>query len=236
MTSTRQSIAVAGLVVVAGAALLGLKAGLRNAPVAAASPSPISSVPKDAQSPVSRGESLGAFAGEFPKESEWKTAWRHHLAQPPSPERDAALATALAELRATSPDAATRQFLALEPSDRVATVAFTLAAAANRGAEEAVHEAIRVCDEDPAYALEYGRSVLKALAKTGDYTAALSFVIAEDSVDGWLGENAHKWLTTLFTNWARSAPDDAIRAARESVGANYRDEALQIVAAALEAR
>lgn len=232
MTTQSQSVPIAALAVLAGAALLGLKAGFRKIQAATdSSPSAIVVSPSGSEPTLSRVENPAPLPTGLPKDLAWKATWQRALAQAPSPERTAALATALAELRATSPDIATREFLALEPADRVAIVAHTLAAAADRGAEEAVHEAIRVCDEDPAYALDYGHALLNALAKTGDYAAALSFVLAEDAVDGWLGENGHKWLTALFVRWAQAAPAEAMQVAQESIGANYRGEALQVVAA-----
>jgi hypothetical protein len=91
--------------------------------------------------------------------------------------------------------------------------------------------AIRFCDEDPSYSLEYGRALIAILAKTNDYRTALRFVLAEDS-EGWLGENGHKWLGTLFTSWGGSVPAEAADAAQHVVGPAWRGEALQTVAAA----
>lgn len=230
MTSTGQSIAVAVLAVLVGAAFFALYTGSTVAPTTVV----FSPVPAVAASPAGAGPASHPETGErsaavdSEKDPAWKIAWRHRLAQPASPERDAALAATLLELRATSPDTATQQFLALEPAQRISIVAVILADAASRTSDEAVREAIRFCDEDAAYALDYGRSLISALARTGDYPAALSFVLAEDSVDGWLGENGQKWLTVLFTRWAAVAPRQAIQVAQESIGANYRGEALQV--------
>lgn len=232
MTTQSQSIAIAALAVLAGAALLGLKAGFRkNGTAEDPSPSAIVVAPAGSEPRLSSGENSAPFPTGLPKATAWQATWQRAVAQAASPERTAVLAAALAELSATSPDVATREFLALEPTDRMAIVAHTLTAAADRGAEEAVHEAIRVCDEDPAYALEYGHALLNALGKNGDYAAALSFVLAEDAVDGWLGENGQKWLTALFTRWSQAAPAQAMQVAQASIGANYRGDALQVVAA-----
>jgi hypothetical protein len=169
-----------------------------------------------------------------PPSEEKKTGpnpWDRLIAQPATPERDAALADALQQARATSADDAERQFLALHPTDRMAVAAATLAKAASRSADEAVREAIRFCDEDPDYALDHGRALIAVLADHGHFNAALDFVVAEDN-NGWLGENGHKWLSSLFTLWATSAPERAAEAALASAGPGRRSEALQIVAAA----
>ena len=142
----------------------------------------------------------------------------------------AALATELRKLSAVAPPAAAEHLLSLHPADRVSVVTWTLRDAASRSPDEAVNEAVRFCDEDPSYSLEYGRALIAALASTNDYRAALRFVRAQES-DGWLGENGHKWLTTLLTDWAMSDPSEAAKAAQHSVGPALRGEALQIVAA-----
>jgi hypothetical protein len=228
MSPSGRSVALA--VALAGAAFFGLNLGPRVITT------PIPSPPSAASSPTgaglaSRREPPDASPAESEKNAPWKTEWPRLLAQPASPEREASLAAALDLLRTTPPDAATQQFLALEPSERESVVAFRLAEAAQRSSDAAVRDAIGFCDEDPARALEYGRSLIFALAKNGDFPAALSFVLAEDSVDGWLGENGHKWLTALFVSWAAADPKQAMHVAQESVGANYRGEALQVVSA-----
>jgi hypothetical protein len=233
MTSNGQSIALAVFAALVGVAFFALNVGSPVTTITVVSAPPAAAAPPPGAGPASRPETAekSAAAENEKEDSAGKTEWRRRLAQPASAERDAALAGAWLQLRAASPDAATQQFLALEPVERVSIVATTLAAAASRSSDEAVRDAIRFCDEDPAYALDYGRSLISALVKTGDYPAALSFVLAEDSVDGWLGENGHKWLTLLFTSWAAAAPKQAMQAAQESIGANYRGEALQVVSA-----
>lgn len=158
----------------------------------------------------------------------WEANWRHFLDQPVAPERDAALASALKELTATDPEAATEALLALHPTDRVAVVAATLADAARQKPDDAIREAIRFCDEDPAYSLEYGSSLISILSGTGDYRSALNFVLAEDSA-GWLGENGSKWMNGLFDTWSKAAPEQAAQAAL-LVDPGLRGEVLQTVA------
>jgi hypothetical protein len=160
----------------------------------------------------------------------WAANWHWILDQSSTPERDAALASALQELTRTDPEAATEQLLELHPTDRTAVVAAALADAARRTPDDAIREAIRFCDEDPAYSLEYGRSLISVLAETGDYRSALNFVLAEDSV-GWLGENGSKWLTGLFDTWAKAAPAQAAQEAWVA-SPGLRGEALQAVAGA----
>lgn len=119
---------------------------------------------------------------------------------------------------------------ALHPAARVVFVAAKLEAAAQQNADTAVNEAIRFCDQDPSYSLEYGRALLSTLSVHGDYRAALRFVLAEEA-EGWLGENGSKWLTTLFSTWAREAPQQALQSVEGLVPAGQRAEALQTVAA-----
>ena len=157
--------------------------------------------------------------------------WRHALALSPSAaERVPKLARILADLRTSAPEQATSKILSLEPTERILVASQIFQDAAKLSPNTAVKEGIRWCEDDPAYALEYGRALITALEDTGDHRAALDFVIAEDAVDGWLGENAHKWMTALFASWAAISPGDARRAAREVLPANYRDDALQTIA------
>lgn len=128
---------------------------------------------------------------------------------------------------APSPDAS--PLLAFSPDERVAFVSQALAQAAGQSSDAAVRAAIRFCDEDPAYALDYGRSLISLLGKAGDYSSALGFILAEDD-NGWLGENGHKWLNSLFTQWTVDAPEQAATAALQATGPARRSEALQIVA------
>jgi hypothetical protein len=160
----------------------------------------------------------------------WEANWRRLLEQPDGTERAAEMAAALRELTAADPEAADRQLLALHPTDRTAVVAAALADAAQRTPDDAIREAIRFCDEDPTYSLEYGRSLISILGDTGHYRSALNFVLAEDS-DGGLGENGSKWLTGLFETWAKAVP---AQAAQEALAASpgFRGEALQAVAGA----
>jgi len=162
--------------------------------------------------------------------------WQRALANPDIAGRADVLAKILLGLRSAAPHSASRLVLALEPVDRIHVASSAIRLAAGQSSDLAVREGIMLCDEDPAYALEYGRALIASLEATGDRPAALAFVLAQDAVDGWLGENAHKWITAIFTSWAKSAPADAMRAARESLGPNYRDEALQIIAAVSDVR
>jgi hypothetical protein len=167
-------------------------------------------------------------AGErqFPS---WDASWRYYCARPSSAERDSVLAAKLKELSAVNANAAAERLRDLHPNDRVSVVAATLRAATRKGVDEVVEEAVRLCDEDPSYSLEYGRILISTLASTGDYHAALRFVLAEEA-DGWLGENGNKWLTSLFTTWAKANPAQAMNSA-QMVPAGLRGEALQAAAA-----
>jgi hypothetical protein len=160
----------------------------------------------------------------------WEARWRLLLDQSASPERAAELAAALRDLTDADPSAANRQLLELHPDDRVGVVAAALADAARRTPDDAIREAIRFCDEDPTYSLEYGRSLISLLGDIGNYRSALNFVLAEDS-DGGLGENGSKWVTGLFETWAKAVP---AQAAQEAFAASpgFRGEALQAVAGA----
>jgi hypothetical protein len=127
-------------------------------------------------------------------------------------------------------DTVGEQLRGLHPTDRVLVVAAFLREAAQQNSDKAVWEAIRFCDEDPSYSLEYGRSLISTLASTGDYRAALRFVLAEEA-EGWLGENGIKWLNFLFNDWAAVAPRQAIQSVELMVGPGLRGEALQTIAA-----
>jgi hypothetical protein len=117
-----------------------------------------------------------------------------------------------------------------DPANRVSLVTARLEAVARQSADRAIVEAIGFCDEDPSYSLEYGRALITALARQGEYAAALRFVLAEDA-EGWLEENGSKWLTSLFSTWAREAPQQALQTAETIVSAGARFEALQVVGA-----
>lgn len=119
---------------------------------------------------------------------------------------------------------------ALHPTARVAEVAARLRAVATQsGTDRAVDEAIRFCDEDPSYSFEYGQSLIGLLGERGDYSSALRFILAEDA-EGGLGENGSKWITVLFTTWAKQAPQQALETAELSVPLSQRSEALQVAA------
>lgn len=117
----------------------------------------------------------------------------------------------------------------LHPDQQVIKVAAVLRAAAERGSEHAVYEAIRFCDEDPSYSFEYGQALIALLGGKGEYSAALRFIVAEDA-EGWLGENGSKWMTSLFTAWAHQAPQQAIEMVEVRVPPAHRAEAFQVVA------
>lgn len=118
----------------------------------------------------------------------------------------------------------------LHPNERIAEVTARLLVAAQSGPDHAVYEAIRFCDEDPSYSFEYGQSLIGLLGKAGHYSAALRFILAEDA-EGWLGENGSKWMTSLFTAWAKQSPLQALETVELSVPLGQRAEALQTVAA-----
>lgn len=160
----------------------------------------------------------------------WDELWRAALARGPGHERTRALARLLEDLHRFAPDAATEKLRALHPDDRVAVVGISLGDAAGDSTDAAVDQAIRFCDQDPAYSLEYGRALVSALIENGDPAAALDFIYAEDD-KGRVGENSSKWLDTLFAHWAASAPLQAAQNALAWVPPGQREEALQTLAA-----
>ena len=119
---------------------------------------------------------------------------------------------------------------ALHPTDRIALVTAALQQAARKSPDAAVFEAIRFCDLDPSYSLEYGRALLSTLARSHDFPAALRFVLAEES-EGSLGENGNKWLNSLFNTWGQEEPRRATHAIDTLVSSGLRGEAMQAVAA-----
>jgi hypothetical protein len=154
-------------------------------------------------------------------DARWDADWRRGAERPGRAK----------ENPADVPAVAAADWLALHPADRQAAVTAALQAAAARSSAEAVRAAIRFCDEDPAYSLEHGRALIAVLAGTGDYRAALRFVLAEEA-EGGLGENGSKWLGALFTRWSQVAPAAAAAVAQSEVGPGLRGEALQTIAAA----
>lgn len=160
----------------------------------------------------------------------WEAEWHGNLAQPAGPARDARLAAWLKKLSASQPDAAAKRLCELHPADRVSVVAAALNHSARQQPDEAIREAIRFCDEDPSYSLEYGHALISTLSSSGHHQAALRFVLAEE-LEGWLGENGQKWLTSLLSAWATVAPHHAIQAVDLMVDPGLRGEALQAVAA-----
>lgn len=117
----------------------------------------------------------------------------------------------------------------LHPDIRVQKVALALGDALAQSPDLAVREAIRFCSEDPSYAFEYGQALIATLKNAGHCRTALRFILAEDA-EGELGETTSKWMTFLFTDWAKVSPREAVVAVDAIVPAGQRAEALQAIA------
>ena len=118
----------------------------------------------------------------------------------------------------------------MHPTDRIAFIVAALQQAARTSPAAAVSEAIRFCDLDPSYSLEYGQALISTLASSHDFSSALRFVLAEES-EGGLGENGNKWLNFLFSTWGKEDPRRAAQVIDTVVNPGLRGEALQALAA-----
>lgn len=131
----------------------------------------------------------------------------------------------LREWAASEPDAAARAALAWPADDRLDPIAAVLAGVATRNSDDALRLGTFFCQEDPDWAPEHGRALIAELAKTGAFSAAVSFALAGgNTVDG---EERNKWLSAAFSGWAQREPQlAALAAANDLPETGMQQEAL----------
>jgi hypothetical protein len=124
----------------------------------------------------------------------------------------------------TEPDAAARAALTWPGSDRVGPIVAVLEGVATRPGD-ALRLGIFFCREDPAWAPEHGRALIKALSDAGQHSAAVSFALVGGAeVEG---EDRNKLLTAAFAGWAQREPQlAAIAATSDLPEEGMRQEAL----------
>jgi hypothetical protein len=154
--------------------------------------------------------------------------WRQVAARPPAVARDAELADMLEELADRDPDLAADLLSSLDELDRRRVVAAVLVDAAREPAK-AVQFANEFCDADPCGAIEHGYSFVTALARVGEFAAAVEFVQLQSQRTEET-ENASKWLARIFAQWTASEPASAAERALALPASSLRGEALRAVA------
>lgn len=150
------------------------------------------------------------------------------LADAPNVERDAQLAELLQEL-VDSDEVEAGEFLRLLSHAERTQILGALLTDAARHPGRAIDLAQRVFRIDPEHVRSHGHLLVDALARAGEYRAAVHFITNRSSVGGE-SETPAEWLKRTFATWAVQAPVEAVDFSQTLPAEAMREEALRAAA------